>query len=315
MPALLTHYIFAKESILPSLQGFENAYALGNQGPDVFMPYGMVPWRKHKDTEEIRPVGAKLHHTHMVDCYGKMIPYALSSPHRDLLLAYLRGAFAHYALDRLAHAYIFYRSGFDQNGELHGFYKWSHGYFEACLDKALSKRKKTKKRPHQVLACKKEEVAIISKMWKECCPYPLQEDSFYGSWRDYVSSMKLIQSRSGWKRPFLKKIMGVTSQAYAQSMPRKLGKYEGLDFENLGHREWKDPATGEVQTTSIDDLFVLAKEDLLELDKILEEARQGKDIDEALKQWERNLDHDGTPYDEEKRYQDLCWPKKEHEID
>ena len=315
MPALLTHYIFALESRTTSVSGFENAYALGNQGPDVFMPYGMVPWKKHDDTEEIRPVGAKLHHTKMVDCYGKMIGYALASPHQELLLSYLRGAFAHFALDRLAHAYIFYRSGFDEKGELHGFYKWSHGYFEACLDKALAKRKKMKKRPFKVLKCDKQEVEIISKMWQDCCPYPLKEDSFFLSWKDSISSMKLIQSRTGWKRPILKKIMGVTSQAYAQSMPGRIGKYEGLDFENLSHSEWKDPATGEIRTSSIDDLFAEAKLDLLELEKILEAAKQGKEFLTRLDAWEANLDHDGTPYGGSKRYYDLCWPKKEHEID
>ena len=308
MPAILTHYTYALETELGT-GAFGDVVRVGTQGPDVFMAYGTVPWRKKKDKAQIYPVGALLHHTHVVDYYGKMIPYALAHPEKEMLFAYIESAFMHFALDRLAHAYIFYRSGFDQNGELHGFYKWTHGAFEAILDKDLAKRKGTYQRPYKCLLADKARIYEISKMWAACCPYPLQEDSFYEAWLDYIAAMKLIYSSTGIKKGLLGRIMGKTSAAYAQSMPRSTKKFASMDIQNLSHAVWKDPCTGEEKTDSIDDLFAKAKADMEELHLILEDAKAGQNVDERLNSWERNLDHDGTPYDGKKQFQDVCFPK------
>ena len=310
MPAILTHYTFALETLDNRSRVFEDVIRLGNQGPDVFMAYGTVPWRKRPDKKTINPVGAKMHHAKLYEVYGAMIDYALASPDREMLLAYIEASYAHYALDRLAHAYIFYRSGFDENGELHGFYKWSHGTFEALLDLALSKRKKTRISPYKCLLCDESRVKAISKMWANCTNFGLNEDHFYLAYLDYVGGMKLIQSKTGWKRPLLRLVMGKTSAAHAQSMPGRLGKYKALDVENLSHMEWRDPSTGETHTSSIDDLFALAHRDMKDLHELMNAARNGLNVKGELKKWERSLDHDGTPYGDVKRYQELCWKQR-----
>lgn len=308
MPAILTHYNLALETPLGT-GAFADVVRVGTQGPDVFMAYGTVPWRKKKDKAIINPVGAALHHVPVEESYGKMIAYASAHPEKEMLYAYIESALMHYALDRLAHPYIFYRSGFDENGELHGFYKWSHGAFEAILDKGLSQRKGTYQRPYKCLLAQEQRIREISKMWAACTSFGLQEDSFYEAWKDYIAAMKLIYSPTGIKKKIIGLLLGKTSAAYAQSMPRSLKKYAAMDIQNLTHAAWKDPATGEEHHESIDDLFELAKKDMGELHAILEEAKQGKDVTSALKKWGRNLDHDGTPYDGKKRYQDVCFPK------
>lgn len=314
MPAILTHYQFALETLDDETRVFEDLYRLGNQGPDVFMAYGMVPWHKHEDAKQVFPVGAKLHHTKMVDCYANLIDYALGSPDKDLLLVYIEGLFAHYCLDRLAHAYIFYRTGFDEKGELHGFYKWSHGFFEALLDKSISKRKKSYVHPRIAIQGDESRIAKVSKMWHEATSFPLTDESFLLGYYDYVTGMKMIQTRTGWVRPFFRLLMGKYSAAYAQAMPGRLGKYKRIDVENLSHATWKDPSSGAESSDSIDDLFAKAKQDYADFRALLEKAKAGQDIRQELAAWERNLDHDGTPYGESKKYYDLCWEKKEHEI-
>lgn len=314
MPALLTHYCFATKTLSFTSGGFPQAYYLGNQGPDVFMAYGMIPWHKRVDKKEIYPVGAKMHHTKMVDCYMKMVKYAYKSEHQELLLTYVLGLFAHYALDRLAHPYIFYRSGFDRNGELHGFYKWSHGFFEALLDKVVAKETGNKLKPYKVLLIPKDQLAIISKMWEACCPYPLKEDSFALAQQDFVSSEKLIQGKTGLKRPIFKLIQGRNSAAYAQSMPPRMGRYARLDVANGNHATWEDPCSGEPSTSSIYFIMEVAKADFSDLIGIIEKVIDGTDISQELTKWEANLDHDGTPYDGKKTHQKLCWEEKDIKI-
>ena len=278
------------------------------------MVYGMIPWHKRIDKKDIAPIGAKMHHTHMVDCYLPMIEYALKSPDKEMLLAYIEGAFAHFALDRIAHAYIFYRTGFDEAGELHNFFKLSHGFFEALLDKQLTKRKGIRIRPSNAIRGNESRIAKVSAMYQACCPYHLEKDSFLKAYHDYIAAMNLIQTRTGWIRPFLRLIMGKYSQAYAQAMPGRIGKYAYVDPENLQKKEWCDPATGEKRNESIDEIFALAKADMVTLKALLKKAEQGEDIKEELTAWERNLDHDGTPYGQEKRFYQLVWKKGENEI-
>ena len=307
MPALLVHYtsayFLAKELPFTSF----DALALGAQGPDTFMAYGTVPWHSRKDKKTINPWGAIMHHTPVEDVYVKMMSYALEQEEKDVLFDYIEGAFLHFALDRLMHPYIFARTGFDENGELHGFFKWSHGFFEAILDKDFARRCGTFKKPWKVLKIDEKELAAISKMWAACVTYPLEEDSFVKAQIDYVSAMKMIYSPTGIKRPLLKLILGKYSAGYAQSMPASTKKYRVMDVQNLSRSQWRDPCTNKPSNASVDDLFKQGLEDFKQLHEIIKKAKNGEDVYALVKQWAGNLDHDGTPYGAKKKRYSLCW--------
>ena len=307
MPALLVHYTSAvKIDEELHFKHFESL-ALGAQGPDTFMAYGTVPWHKREDKKIINPWGAKMHHTPVEDVYVKMMSYATKQAEKDVLFDFIEGLFLHFALDRVMHPYIFARTGFDEKGELHGFYKWSHGFFEAILDKDFSKRHGTYQKTWKVLACPKDDLKAISKMWYACAPYPLKEDSFEKSQIDYVSAMKMIYTHTGLRRPFLKLILGKYSAGYAQSMPASTRRYSVLDVENKTHRMWRDPTSGRETNLSCDEMLEKALNEFKQVHVLIEKAKQGDDVYDAVKAWAANLDHDGTPYGEEKHYYSLCW--------
>ena len=310
MPAILTHYTFA----IAHLNGIadKEAFLLGNQGPDTFMAYGTNPFRKRKDYQKIRPFGGFMHQSHIEDYYVSMLEYASPSPHKEMLFSYIEGLFAHYAVDRNCHPYIFFRSGFDQNGELHGFYAFNHGKFEAIVDKLLTKKRGTFIKPRKAIAIAKSKVIEISKMWHAAAPDILDGEAFLRAYQDFVFAEKMLYTPTGLKRPLFR-MMGKYSTAYAQSCPRFLKKYHILDLLNEGHNPWKDPATFDIHNESFEDLLLLSSSDLAEIrPTLLEAMKEGADFTDIKRKiavWSKNINHDGTPFGEKKRDYVLCWSK------
>ena len=139
---MLVHYCFVEEAVPEEEKKYLAAVRLGGQGPDPFFYAGVNPFTRKKDSKEIAKFGNWMHHVDLTDVYYKMIEYAMKSQARDLLLAYIDGLLMHYTVDRTFHPYIFAESGFDEDGKLTGYYKWSHGAYEALLDVEIGRAKK-----------------------------------------------------------------------------------------------------------------------------------------------------------------------------
>ncbi len=302
MPAALTHYLFA-------LQNEENisdadAFLLGTQGPDPFFFFGMVPWRKKANPRKIQDYAEQLHHSDFSLIYARMISYARSQSGelQDTLLDYLKGAWAHYCLDRVCHPYVFYRSGFDENGELKGHYGYAHKVFEALLDATLKKKHKLPS-PSRAMEISKKKGMEISKMWKQGSPEILDEDTFYESLRDYRTIESFLQSKTGCKR-ILWKLLGKENALYAFSYPVFLKGKESLDVLNREKKEWRHPVSGASSNLSVDEMFYEAKKLYIKGVKVILEAKTIENTSTSLFNLERGIDHDGTPYGQKKVYQD-----------
>ncbi len=311
MPAILTHYTFGL-SVIEAAKGYKEAFLVGNQGPDTFMAYGTNPFHKREDVKAIRPFGAFMHHEKIDEYYARMMEFADKSERKEVLYAYILGLFAHFSVDRACHPYIFYRSGFDEKGGLHGFYGFSHGKFEALVDKILGKRKGTYIRPDKAVALDEEEAKEISRMWAYAAPDKLDDMAFYRCLEDFQSAERMLWTRTGLKR-ILFRALGKYSTAYSQSHPRFIQKYKKLDLLNDEHSEWKDPCTEVASTKSFEELLDEAREAYKDLLAIVEEGskKEGKsEMKAKLKQWVKDIDHDGMPYGSSKKVQCLCWKKK-----
>lgn len=300
MPAALTHYLFA-------LQNKENikdvdAFFLGTQGPDPFFFYGMVPWRKKIEPKKIQGYGEELHHSDFSLIYARMIAYAHSQEDekKAMLLDYLKGAWAHYCLDRVCHPYIFYRSGFDENGLLKGHFGYAHKVFEALMDATLKKEHDLPS-PSFAMRIPKKKGIEISKMWNQGSPDVLSEDTFYESVRDYRSVESFLQSKTGLKRA-LWKMLGKESALYAFSYPVFLKKKEGLDVLNKQKRDWRDPVNGNVYDLSLTEMFEEAKKLYQEGVKVILTPKSLENASTSLAFLENGIDHDGCPFSKKKIY-------------
>ncbi len=306
MPAALAHYLFA-------LQNKENikdvdAFFLGTQGPDPFFFYGMVPWRKKNEPKKIQGYGEELHHSDFSLIYARMIAYAHSQEDekKAMLLDYLKGAWAHYCLDRVCHPYIFYRSGFDENGQLQGHFGYAHKVFEALMDATLKKEHDLPS-PSLAMRIPKKKGIEISKMWNQGSPDVLREDTFYESVRDYRSVESFLQSKTGLKRA-LWKTLGKENDLYAFSYPVFLKKKEGLDVLNKQKRDWRDPVSGNVYDLSLKEMFEEAKKLYEEGVKVILTPKSLENASTSLAFLESGIDHDGCPFSEKKIYLDKSSP-------
>lgn len=306
MPAILTHYTFALSAIPEEDRPFDAVVNLGSQGPDTFMAYGTVPWRKRKEVAKIRQWGHTMHSLPVESVYLKMMEFALKSPQKDMLFAYIDGILMHYAVDRIFHAYIFSRSGFNEAGKLEGYWSWSHGFFEAILDQTFAKRKGTYRKMSKCILSPKEQVKEISKMWAYASPAHLDEGAFYRSYEDFVSAEKMLYTPLGFKRPLFR-LIGTYSTPWAQSHPRFAKKFIPMDVENNAHKVWVDPCSNEPHTESIEDMFARSLADFKAVHQLVLSAKEGTDIAEEFKAWTLGLDHEGCPIGQRKTYFNLCW--------
>ena len=312
MPACLTHFTFEECNIPEEEKKYQNVVRLGTQGPDPYFYYGFLPNHSGPDKKEIQEVGEILHHSEIADHYWALMQYACSSDDKELLFAYIDGLWMHYCLDRNFHPYIFSQSGFDSNGELHGFYKFSHGCYEAVLDCYVAEKYQSKRKTSSTVKENKEDIRKISKMWQSLSSsFPvLKEDSFYKCWLAFKGvEATLWTGFIPWKRPLFK-ALGKHSLAYGMSYPRRFHRYDYWDCLNEGHRLWKDPCTLKEHTDSVDDLFLKAKADYQAVHELLLKAKNGEDVHEQLLAFVNKIDHDGSPYNKKKTWFDLCWDKK-----
>jgi hypothetical protein len=316
MPNTLTHYTFAKEAQLDEGEHGDAAY-LGAQGPDPFFFYGSVPFAFRPFGQTVRSLGGITQHRSVVPPYKAMMDYALKSPDKALLFAYIDGLWMHYALDSACHPYIFYFSGFtDRPADpkpVQRHYTFSHLCLEVTIDFLLAHERGTFQRVDRVLSLSNRDLKAISRMWwsvnaqVQKVPHigPL---SFYRAVKDYRFVGKASWDPHGWKKPLARRVFGKEGSFYGFIYPRNLDAFKGIDFLNRAHSQWRMPA-GTKRTESFDDLLEGAKTRYRKFHALLLEAEAGEDVTKALNELSEGLNHEGIIPDSPKIYWKLIWPK------
>ncbi len=231
---------------------------------------------------------------------------------KDKLYAYLNGLLIHYCLDRNTHPYIFYRTGNIPSIEKNdpNYYMRSHVFFESNVDVLIANHMKLSKNNVKAIKNNKEDVKIISKMYKaindELFKYDfIKEDTFYLCYLDMLSIEKLFYSPLGIKRlfyyPFRKKI-----QLWVQTNPVKPYHNQEIDYLNLKKNSWKYPDTGIETDDSFFDLVEKAREDLNIVNKLFEN-KTNDNLKQKINLFINNINHDGCKIGLEKSYFDFCY--------
>lgn len=320
MPAVITHYTFAKE-ITGGKGEHIDAFYLGTQGPDPFFFYGQIPWKPRKGKKEIDGFGRDLHHIDIAPVYNELIKYALASPDKEMLWVYIQGLFAHYSLDRRAHPYIFVKAGFSDHNPEKKLFSSAHCRFEAIIDLLLGQQDGTFKRcPASYMNISKHDLLAISEMWSEVNKKTLKKPlldkmSFYHGVHDYQSSLRMTNFPTLWSWLFLHVLLGgkslPTQMHYFIHLPKK---YRNLDFFNLKKADWPSYVTGASRNESFFDLWNNAKEDVREVGAILEKAKNGEAVLAELEKFVDNINHDGLSIGESMKFMDPIWPEYQEAI-
>lgn len=316
MPAIFTHYLFAKEH-LEKDNKHKDAFILASQGPDPLFFFGQLPWaRKNRENRlDINNFGIGLHHEDITDMYVEMIRYARENEDKELLYSFIKGFFLHYVLDRNCHPYIFSKTGFSDEPKMKKFYASCHTKTESAIDKILGLKDGSWNEDTSIaMKISDDELMKISKMLyvvnSKTDKYPnIKEDSYFKSVHDYLDTMKFINKPHYIKRAFVR-LFGKESTAYSLNYPRNLKKaYGDIDFLNEKHSSWPDPFSGKERTESFFDLENMAYEDYENVLPLLDGEYEGENHKDDIRKWVSKITHDGGKVGEKMKYNDVFFSK------
>ena len=294
MPCLLTHYEFFKQVENKPL---EIGY-LGTQGPDPFFFYGFNFWPT-KRAKAIRKFGDKLHEIDPYITFKFLIDYIndSKSEEKPILQQYLKGMLAHYVLDRNAHPYVYYLSGFvtkkDKNTKK---YFLNHAKVEASIDSLIMEHYKDTTKTYKALNHHNYTLKIVSKML-----YHLAHDCFNDEFltkKSYFHSVKtmrtvyrILYTKKGYKKKFFDKFFKNTPLS---AMCEPLVDNIRLDYVNYGRKVWHDCVTGaNPRSNTFYEVFEDAKKDYSKGLKIVQDIFDGHAKAEKLQAYTNNITHHG----------------------
>jgi hypothetical protein len=320
MPSAITHYLFAQQALdlASSKLKFlnDNIYAinLGTQGPDPLFFYGTIPWKPRKNTKDAKLKGNRLHSIEVVEKFEKMITYAQNKAgkEKELLFSYIFGHGLHYLLDRDAHAYVFYKTGVDKNGELDKQYGIDHALFESMIDYEFTKYLGIATyaiKPHRTLMLNDADAISISQMYAS--GESINEFMFYQAWEDMKYLESFFLDPNGNKTKLLK-FLGLKN-SIINSMIHKTNKAEDdkIDYLNLSNSTWHNPATNIEHNESFIDLFKLALSYIPSWSEIITAAFNSQEYKEKLKTFVANRGYDGIEIGQKMLYHKSVYLKGE----
>lgn len=275
MPGFRSHYIFGIESrnslkkkntetslaLWDMIRSFPAAYALGQQGPDIF--FYNPPSHLHK-----RNIGERMHHERTQRYILSLIDFTGSLKHeglKSIALAYTAGFIGHYTLDTICHPYIHFRSCKDINDHSNnGFY--DHMLLETDLDCALLAHffnmKPSEFSPSKTIVLTKEETLFLTALLDRAIEltYPgslILSTEISAAFHYSRLVYDLMEDPRKWKKKFVRSLESLfLDHPQFSAMIANDGRTTYSDPCNLSHHLWRNPwKTEAFSTESFYDLF------------------------------------------------------------
>jgi hypothetical protein len=305
MPSLLTHQWFSQRIIdhyqtqFPFLKDHAAMVYLGAQGPDPFFFYGHAPFHSRKETEAMNAFGGFLHNHALSLTLGKLLNAFHAQLREEAVVAYILGALTHYALDSTVHPYVFYRSGFDEKGQLTGRYGYDHARLEVAMDVALIQEKALDKKQYQpsvTLSFKQEEVEKVSRLYAKAYPEQLTEHVFFNACEDMKASYQFLYHAGPLRKTLIRVLSGKYGLARALIHPRSIASPWQTTVLNATQVPWQFPETGKEVSLTLMELVTQAEEKMAHLIPMVTNAP----THEELNAW--TVDYDGKTVGSQQRY-------------
>lgn len=143
MPNVLTHGLMAlkaKEHVSASqiqqaISKHRDVYLFGSNGPDFLFYYNVWPWLDQKEADRVSEHGTIMHKEKINEFIDTMIAIAKKQTNnqaRNIMISFIAGYLCHWALDSVAHPFVFYRSG-----NMNGKRKYDHYRYESMIDSKM----------------------------------------------------------------------------------------------------------------------------------------------------------------------------------
>ena len=263
MPGPLTHLRFAETVIQPYrttfsfLQAYEPLYHVGSLGPDPFFFYKSVEF--NSEAKRLgRAFGSTLHLQDPLKTFKPLFDVVQHSfQEKNAFMAYLMGFVTHYVLDRIMHPFVFYFSGFDEQGGIKAMpYQADHIRLEHSLDLAFLERDGLTIQaynPTNVFPLDVHQRLLIANLYAQAFHIPMAY--FHDSFSTMQALYHLVYDPGRWKRPLIKLAFQKRSFIYALTHDVELQPSKRDLVTNANKKTWVHPSLLTVHNTSAYDLF------------------------------------------------------------
>ncbi|MBP3853463.1 MAG: zinc dependent phospholipase C family protein [Erysipelotrichaceae bacterium] len=255
MPNIITHVLFARDMMDNKLDAKKMSlveknpqlFEVGSNGPDFLFFHDTTP--KHVvGKSRLRKLGTFCHRRNINDFYHdafQTIRNEKNKTIREQETIYLMGHLCHWALDSVAHPYIFYRTG---SGDTKAQFR--HHRIESLIDAAMLKVKtgQTVKqfKAHEICKVSMEDARAITRIYHSVAEhvYGIKERpyEFLQALNDWYSIQKLLNDGNGKKiKTFqaVERLIGQIGLVSAMIVPKN--PVDPCDICNLLHKEWVHP--------------------------------------------------------------------------
>ncbi|MEF3301598.1 zinc dependent phospholipase C family protein [Paenibacillus sp. GYB003] len=246
MPNIWTHFLFGRE--LADRVGFQEAsatpellriYQFGCQGPDFLFYHRFLPWQSGAGMPEL---GGAMHSRGCGPFLLDLLDAVRSKPLRSPEAVYALGFLTHHLLDRNAHPYVFYASGFK---------KWNHQRFEMIVDTLVARKllgigtwnTPVWKEIYVGDRLPGETALILDALARRHYPElagRFGPDDWNDAYTDMIRAQKLFHDPTGLK----------TALTFGKIEPfRFKRRLPPIDYLNESKREWLHPSVAEEKHT------------------------------------------------------------------
>lgn len=300
MPSILTHHYFADLLIKKYqkdwtfLKEFASLVWVGSQGPDPLFFFGRAPFKKRLGRETINAFASTLHGQLPIRSLGPLLEAGWYVQDQDpLLKAYVFGALSHYVLDRVCHPYIFYRSGFDEQGQLTGHFNADHARLEVEIDLAIVQKQALSPMSYQpkvTLSVEPMQLSKISELYAKSFPKLMNFDTYRHAVEDMRATYRFLYHGSWLNRLLVILLAGKRSLPFSLIHPTRIRPELAKQALNLSRKTWLHPVT---KTSSQQSFMNLLDEALTLFEAAILLLQQKRYDAQAWTKFTENIDYDG----------------------
>ncbi len=271
MPNYITHALcaqdvlqsFLDEKMLRRVEKYPQVFSMAASGPDFLFYYRVWPWLDQSNNDHVYGIGNVVHKQRINAFYLKAIEWIETyddGDDKDVLMVYLAGHLMHWALDSVAHPYVFYHSG-----EIKGETKYWHYRLESMLDILMVQKVKGLSLKHigaeQMLESLPHHRMLISKMYAYVVHevYGIDDgpEVFEECFKTMPEVAKALFDPMGIKKPLVQAFEKTQSSLWKFSSHMIFSQMDQEhDILNLNHTEWVHPCDDGLRSTkSFVDLY------------------------------------------------------------
>ncbi len=274
MPAMITHYLLGRRMLplsgLPVIKR-QDAFLLGNQGPDMLYFFRAYPWLVGKPG---LPLGNALHEVRPSELVEILRELLKETPkeERDIIHSYILGFLCHYTADRMIHPFVSYWQ--EQLKELRPEYATDdnpyHYYIESALDTLFLRHENGeyvtafplgKVLPKKDKALEKAIARFYHRLLDKALGKTVPERQLRHLVPDMRQSMMFMTDSTELKGKLIRFYERLRKKGAWYSALLRTKEVTDLDYPNLQHRLWMKGTDN------------LSKQDFYELcDEVVQEA-------------------------------------------